>query len=272
MVKFFSPASSAPRSAKHEFKQAFLFNCTPQIIRIPSGYVFYTISGLLNFPSETGDVLQIQHLDGIVPLSSALPLFTAQEGQLFQEKEKEFILTCQNFICSTYQLFHPDTVSKKEDCVLYDFEKPAALFPSYPFSSSPCKTTSQNTYFNFCDVIVNPTRKDFGVNSSDTLCKSSTCLSFHEYSPTVRDNVISSAHWCNHSKVNLQFVPEGQTQMTDIRRPRAKKTAGDIAPDMFPQAQPLPGPSSDIWPTRDPVVLSPPDDEQDENPPQIFGD
>ena len=72
--------------------------------------MIYTISGLLNFPSETGDVLQIQHLDGIVPLSSAQPLFTAQEGQLFQEKEKEFILTCQNFICSTYQLFHPDTV------------------------------------------------------------------------------------------------------------------------------------------------------------------
>ena len=72
--------------AKHEFKQAFLFNCTPHAIRIPAEYVFYTISGLLNFPSETGDVLQIQHLDGIVPLSSASPLFTAQAGQLFQEK------------------------------------------------------------------------------------------------------------------------------------------------------------------------------------------
>ena len=92
--------------------------------------------------------LQIQDLDGIVPLCSAVPLFTAQEGQLFQEKEKEFILTCQNFICSTYQLFNPDTVKNKEDCVLYDSQKPAALFPTYPFSSSPCKATSRNTYFN----------------------------------------------------------------------------------------------------------------------------
>ena len=155
---FLSSLFSTSVMAKHEFKQAFLFNCTPQIIRIPSGYVFYTISGLLNFPSEKGDVLQIQHLDGIIPLSSAFPLFTAQAGQLFQEKEKEFILTCQNFICSTYQLFHPNPVTKKEDCDLYDFGKPATLFPAYPFSSSPCKTTSQNIYFNFCDVIVNPTK------------------------------------------------------------------------------------------------------------------
>ena len=125
-----------------------MFNCTRQIIQTPSGYIFYTINGLLNFPSETGDVLQIQHLDGIVPLCSALPLFTAQAGQLFQEKEKEFILTCQNFLCSTYQLFNPETIAKKEDCVLYDSQKLAALFPTYPFSSAPCKATSRNTYFN----------------------------------------------------------------------------------------------------------------------------
>ena len=132
--------------------------------------------------------------------------------------------------------------------------------------------SGENTYFNFCDVVINPTRKGFGENNSDTLCKSSTCFSFHEFPPSIRDNVLSSAHWCNHSKVNLEFVPEGQTHMTDLRRPRAKKKADDIAPDMFPQAQPLPGPSSDIWPARDPVVLLPPDEEQDENPPQIFGD
>ena len=46
--------------------------------------------------------------------------------------------------------------------------------------------------------------------------------------------------------------------MTDLRRPRAKKKVNDIAPDMFPQAQPILGPYSDIWPARDPVVLLPP--------------
>ena len=146
---FLSSIFSTSVTAKHEFRQVFMFNCTRQIIQIPSGYIFYTINGLLNFPSETGDVLQIQHLDGIVPLCSALPLFTAQAGQLFQEKEKEFILTCQNFLCSTYQLFNPETIAKKEDCVLYDSQKPAALFPTYPFYSAPCKATSRNTYFNF---------------------------------------------------------------------------------------------------------------------------
>ena len=138
---FLSSIFSTSVTVKHEFRQVFMFNCTRQIIQIPSGYIFYTINGLLNFPSETGDVLQIQHLDGIVPL------FTA--GQLFQEKEKEFILTCQNFLCSTYQLFNPETIAKKEDCVLFYSEKPAALFPTYPFYSAPCKATSRNTYFNF---------------------------------------------------------------------------------------------------------------------------
>ena len=41
---------------------------------------------------------------------------------------------------------------------------------------------------------------------------------------------------------------------------------------MFSLSQPLPGPSSDIWPNRNPTILSPPDDIQDDNPPQIFGD
>jgi hypothetical protein len=79
---FLSSLFSTSVMAKHEFKQAFLFNCTPHAIKIPAEYVFYTISGLLNFPSETGDVLQIQHLDRIVPLPSASPLFIAQAGQL----------------------------------------------------------------------------------------------------------------------------------------------------------------------------------------------
>ena len=166
---FLSSIFSTSVTAKHEFRQVFMFNCTRQIIQIPSGYIFYTINGLLNFPSETGDVLQIQHLDGIVPLCLALPLFTAQAGQLFQEKEKEFILTCQNFLCSTYQLFNPETIAKKEDCVLYDSQKPAALFPNlaHQLVSAPCQATSRNTYFHFSNVEINPTR---------------TCFSFHEYS------------------------------------------------------------------------------------------
>ena len=60
-------------------------------------------------------------------------------------------------------------------------------------------------------------------------------FSFHEFSLYVRDNVLSSAHWCNHSKINLEFVPEGQTEMKDLRKPRAKKKVDDVAPDMFPQ-------------------------------------
>ena len=49
-------------------------------------------------------------------------------------------------------------------------------------------------------------------------------MSFHEYPPSVRDNVISPAHWCNHSKINLDFVPEAQDEITDIRKDKSKKT------------------------------------------------
>ena len=100
-------------------------------------------------------------------------------------------------------------------------------------------------------------------------------MSFHEYPPTIRDNVISPVYWCNHSKVNLDFVPEGKDQITDIRRTKTKKTNFDVAPvvpEMFPLSHPTSGPSSDIWPDRDPAIQPPPNDQQDENPPQIFGD
>ena len=159
------------------------------------------MNGLLNFPNEKGDILTIQHLDGIIPLCSEVPLFTAQAAQLFQEKEMEFILTCQNFLCSTYRLFNPEAASLKQDCVLDGSQKSAALFPAISISCAPCKTTSVNTYFNFSDAEINPTRASFGENSSDTLCKSSTCFDFHEFSPYICDNILSSAHWCNHSKL-----------------------------------------------------------------------
>ena len=47
---FLSSIFSTSVTAKHEFRQVFFFNSNRQIIQIPSGYIFYTINGLLNFP------------------------------------------------------------------------------------------------------------------------------------------------------------------------------------------------------------------------------
>ena len=189
-----------------------------------------------------------------------------QEGQIFQEKQKEFILTCQNFIASTFQLFHPEKAVKFTNSDFDDNTKPASLFPSYPFVDNQCPETTRNTYFNFSDVTINPTKKDFGENCSDDICKSETCMSFHEYPPSVRDNVISPAHWCNHSKINLDFVPEAQDEITDIRKDKSKKTNLFTVPEV-PQIYDLsqPGPQEDIWPNRQPTVPLPPDDKQNEN-------
>ena len=79
-------------TAKHQFDTLFLFNCTQYNITIPDDYVFYTVNGLQNFPNEEGDVLQIQNLSDIICHPSTSPLFVVQEGQIYQEKQEEFIL------------------------------------------------------------------------------------------------------------------------------------------------------------------------------------
>ena len=190
-----------------------------------------------------------------------------------------FILTCQNYLCSTYSLFHPESPIQKQDCVLDSSQRPPALFAAFPITNAQCQTTSDNTYFNYSDAEINPTCGSFGDNSSDTLCNSETCFNFHEFSPDICDNIISSAHLCNHSKVNLQFVPEAETNKKDLHKTRGRKQVDipPVLPDLFSQSpaiqtRALPCPTSDIWPANKPATLPPPDDLQDGTPPQIFGD
>ena len=125
-------------TSKHEFRNVFTFNCTRKTILIPSGYVLYNVNGLLNFPNEKGEILTIQDLSEIVPLSSELPLFTAQSSQLLQEKEMAFVLTCQDYLCSTYRLFHPESRIQKQDCVLDSPQRPPTLFSAFPITNAPC--------------------------------------------------------------------------------------------------------------------------------------
>ena len=119
-------------TSKHCFEELFLFNCTRQVMQIPTGYALYTINGLLNFPDEKGEILTTQNLSEIVPLCSALPLFTAQSAQLFQDKATAFVLTCQNYLCSTYNLFHHEDKTQKQENILDTSQVPPLCLPNSP--------------------------------------------------------------------------------------------------------------------------------------------
>ena len=97
--------------------------------------------GLLHFPDEAGEILTIQNLSEIIPLCSDLPLFLPQSAQLFQEKQAAFILTSQNYLLSTYDLFHPEDKLQRQEDVLDITQKPPALFPKFPITNAPCKQT-----------------------------------------------------------------------------------------------------------------------------------
>ena len=134
-------------TAKHCFESLFFFNCSRQILHIPTGSALYKIRGILHFPDEAGEILTIQNLSEIIPLWSDLPLFLPQSAQLFQEKQAAFILTCQNYLLSTYNLFHPADKSRKQEDVLDITQKPPALFPKFPITNAPCKQTGQKNVF-----------------------------------------------------------------------------------------------------------------------------
>ena len=151
-----SPFSTSVTS-KHCVESLFLFNCSRQILQIPTGSALYTIHGLLHFPDETGEILTIQNLSEMIPLCSSLPLFIPQSVQLFQDKETAFVLTCQNYLLSTYNLFHPEDKSSKQENVLDTTQEPPTLFPKFPITNAPCKATAHNTFFNYSDSEINPT-------------------------------------------------------------------------------------------------------------------
>ena len=269
---YFSPLYSTSVTARHEFETILLFNCTPTAIRIPPDFVFYSLEGWLNFPNENGHILQIRNLENVVCLPSHSPLFKVQEAQIYEDKEHTFVLTCHNFMASTFQLFHPEEATNSKNYDPYMRCRYQSLFPVYPFKDSLSQETSQNTYFNYNDMKINPTKQSFGPNGSDTLCKSKTCLDFHEYPVLIIDNTIQPIHWCNHTKINLDFVQDGQDMIVDLPKQRNKrKHSAPIAkPDMFPY-QDL-GKASDVWPERDLPLPDPPTEDQQQNIDQIFGD
>ena len=102
---FIQKLSSTSVMAKHEFKSVFLNNSSHHNIRIPSNYTLFNIEGLTNYPTNSGNILQLKNLSGIVDLPSESRIFTPQENQLYSNKEGTFIITCQNFLLSSYFAF-----------------------------------------------------------------------------------------------------------------------------------------------------------------------
>ena len=130
-----SPTSTSVTS-KHHFDSLYFVNCSRQLLIIPAGSSLYTIRGLLHFPNENGDILTIQKLHSILPLSSDSPLISPQSIRLLQDKQHTFTLVCQNFLLSTFSLFHPENVTSTQADVLEIGNKSHTLFPQFPITSA----------------------------------------------------------------------------------------------------------------------------------------
>ena len=113
---FIQKLSSISVTAKHEFKSVFMNNSSHYNIRIPINYTLFVIEGLINYPTNAGNISQLKNLNSIVNLPSQFRIFTPQENQLYSDKEGTFCITCQNFLLSSYfaenispDIRHPST-------------------------------------------------------------------------------------------------------------------------------------------------------------------
>ena len=105
---FIQKLSSISVTAKHEFKSVFMNNSSHYNIRIPINYTLFVIEGLINYPTNAGNISQLKNLNSIVDLPSKFRIFTPQENQLYSDKEGTFLITCQNLLLSSY---HAENIS-----------------------------------------------------------------------------------------------------------------------------------------------------------------
>ena len=97
---FIQQMSSTSTVATHEFKSAFIYNVTQHNVRIPKLYSLYTIEGLTNFPSNSGKILELKNLSGIVDLQSEEKIFKPQDSQLYSDSEgcSHHLSECSNVL------------------------------------------------------------------------------------------------------------------------------------------------------------------------------
>ena len=143
---FIQQMSSTSTVAKHEFKSAFIYNVTQHNIRIPKLYSLYTIEGLTNFPSNSGKILELKNLSGIVDLQSEEKIFTPQDSQLYSDSEGCFLITCQNFLMSSCLQEYASSVNTRSNLT---------PFNAFPFHDIRCRDTRLNTKFNYTNTEIN---------------------------------------------------------------------------------------------------------------------
>ena len=135
---FIQKLSSISVMAKHEFKSVFIHNVNHYNIRIPKYYTLFVIEGLTNFPTNSGNILQLKNLNSIVDLPSQSRIFTPQDNQLFSDREGTFLITCQNFLISSYlaEEISPDSTKPSNK-----------LLQHFPFLDIRCTETRRNTKY-----------------------------------------------------------------------------------------------------------------------------
>ena len=245
--------SSTSTVAKHEFKSAFLYNVTQHNIRIPKLYSLYTIEGLTYFPSNSGKILELKNLTSIVDLQSEEKIFTPKDSQLYSDSEGCFLITCQNFLMSSYLQEHSSSVNTRSSLI---------PFKAFPFHDIKCRDTRLNTKFNYTNTEINPTI--ISQESSNMNCKARTCRILN----LDQQETDKSQYWCNHT-VSLKHIPEGESNILD--------SEDIIGPSSQPynnqQPQSFPAPETNIWPRPAIQQLPIPNEDQDEPPiDQIIGD
>ena len=143
---FIKKLSSTSVVAKHEFKSVFIYNVTQHNVRIPKLYSLFTIEGLTYFPSNSGKILELKNLTSIVDLPSQERIFTPQDSQLYSDSEGCFLITCQNFLMSSYLQEHGSSVNTRSSLI---------PFKAFPFHDIKCRDTRLNTKFNYTNTEIN---------------------------------------------------------------------------------------------------------------------
>ena len=260
---FIEKMASTSVAAKHQFDKAFIYNVGLSNITIPKYYTLYTMQGLTNFPSNSGKVIQIRNLNYICSLQSQSKIFEPIQNQLYQDQEGTFLITCQNFLISTYL---------SENTSPEDEKTSERLFKTFPFQDISCSDTRRNTKHNYVDKEINPSNIE-DEESSSTGCQTRSCRVFNHFYAQSDQLEAAEGYLCQHSKISLKHITDGEKTIRDLR--------DVIGPALMPAAskqltQPetyFPAPITNIWPGSPIEPLSTPDIDQDEpSDSQILGD
>ena len=143
-----------------------------------------------------------------------------------------FLITCQNFLMSSYLQEHGSSVNTRSSLI---------PFKAFPFHDIRCRDTRLNTKFNYTNTEINPTI--VLQKSSNMNCKARTCRILN----LNRQATDETQYWCNHT-VSLKHIPEGESNILD-----SEDIIGPCSQPYQSQQpaganQSFPAPETNIWP------------------------